>query len=320
MAKYAVALALLLCVSVPVVAMAEEPNDKTWQTYVDSTYQVTFRFPGDWKRDPVYTDRPYFGVERRPNAVRKGFFQLLVMGDENHTPEELCKGLAEHHLKPFGETPTIRQMDLQGQGACLVWPSKDQGGPWDAALVVKYPEPVEIDGERYSFLFLDADKDYILAITRTLRFISPTHPGAPFLISIAPKNESKTGTGEWKAGAPVSVILTMKNTSQRVLHLVIADPAIDCRMTVLNSKNGERLPVSDNFRKSQNGLKEGRASVRNVLKTLKPQETYQEAIEVSGFYDLERPGRYTVQVERDMPAELGKGIVESNTIRVTVTD
>jgi hypothetical protein len=54
------------------------------------------------------------------------------------------------------------------------------------------------------------------------------------------------------------------------------------------------------------------------LKTLKPSETCQDAIEIRFFADRERPGEYSVQVERDLPAELGKGFVESNTITVSV--
>lgn len=320
MTRLRIALISPFCIALPLLASTQASPDETWQTYVDSTYQVTLRFPGDWKRDPIYSDRPYFGAERRLHTVPRGYFQLLVMGDENDTPEQACKGSAEHVVQPFGKNPTVRQMKVQGESACLVWPSEDQGAPWDAEVVIKYPKPVEINGDRYGLLMLDADKDYILAITQTLGFITTAHQNAPFLIEIAPQNAIKPGTAEWKAGAPVSVILTMKNTSQRVLHFALTDPAFDYRMTVLDSKHDERVPVTENFQKMEKELKQGHARTRNVLITLKPQETCQDTIEVSYFYDLERPGQYTVQVERDMPPELGKGIVESNTIRVTVID
>ena len=84
-----------------------------------------------------------------------------------------------------------RPMKVDGQSACLVWPSKDQGAPWDAAVVIKYPQPVEINGERYSILELDADKNYILAIIRTIRFMSSARHNSPFLLEISPQNAKK---------------------------------------------------------------------------------------------------------------------------------
>lgn len=169
---------------------------------------------------------PIFWCRKAATHRRTRFFQLLVMGDESDTPEQTCKGLAEHVLRPFGANPTIRPINVDGQSACLVWPSKDQGAPWDAAVVIKYPQPVEINGERYSILELDADKNYILAIIRTVPFISSTRHKSPFLLEIAPQNAKKPGTATWKADAPLSVILTMKNTSRRVLHVALTNPPL----------------------------------------------------------------------------------------------
>jgi len=110
----------------------------------------------------------------------------------------------------------------------------------------------------------------------------------------------------------------MKNTSQRVLHFALTDPFLDYRMTVLYSKTANPVPATENLLKMRDELRQGHAPTRNVRITLRPQETCQDTIEVSYFYALETPGQYTVQIERDMPQELSKGIVESNTISVTI--
>ena len=191
MTRLVVALVCLFCVATPLLRRARASTAEPWQTYVDDTYQVTFRFPREWKRDPLYDDRPYFGVERPLPTAGRGFFQLLLMGEESDEPKQICKGLAEHVVRPFGENPTTRPMKVDGQSACLVWPSKDQGAPWDAAVVIKYPQPVEINGERYSILELDADKNYILAIIRIIRFISSARHNSPFLLEISPQNAKK---------------------------------------------------------------------------------------------------------------------------------
>jgi hypothetical protein len=82
----------------------------------------------------------------------------------------------------------------------------------------------------------------------------------------------------------------------------------------------DRVPVTENLQETKEEVKSGYASTRNVLITLKPQETCQDAIEIRFLHERERPGEYSLQVEGDLPPELGKGIVESNTIKVTVID
>lgn len=319
MSRRAVALLALFCVVTPLRTPGEVHAEKTWQTYVDSTYQVMLRFPANWKRTPGHSE-PYFGEEARLYTVTRGFFQLNVMEGENPAPEPVCKGAAEHVLKPFGENPTIRRMKVQGQDACLVWPSDNQGAPWGAEVVVKYPKPVEIDGERWGLLELDADKDYILAIIRSLKFLSSTHQNAPFLLQVAPQNAAEPGAATWKVGTPVCVTLTLKNASRRALHFTLSNPALDYRMTVSKSKTAEPVGVTDSFREVQNQRRQGRPPAPNVLVALKPKEIRPETIEISRFYDLTRPGQYTVQIERDLPPELGKGIVESNTLTVTIVN
>ena len=130
--------------------------------------------------------------------------------------------------------------------------------------------------------------------------------------------QKKTGPATWKADAPVSVILTMKNTSRRVLHVALTNPATDYRTTLMH--NTDRVPVTENLQQMKEEVKSGHASTRNVLITLKPQQTCQDAIEIRSLYQRLTPGEYSLQVERDLPPELGKGIVESNTIKVTVID
>ena len=134
-----------------------------WQQYTDKVLQVTFRYPKEWKPSPAYSDRTYFGGP-------DGAVQLSAAGDD--TPQHGCQSAATHHLQPFGSHPRIRSLKIQGQKACLVWPSGEQGANADAELFVEFPQPVEIDGNRYNQLTLYADKNHILEIVKTLRFLS----------------------------------------------------------------------------------------------------------------------------------------------------
>jgi len=255
------------------------------------------RFPGEWKENARYYERPYFGPEPQLNKVTRGFFQLGVSGDESDTPEQECAGRAGHKLKPFGINPTIRQMKVDGQSACLVWPSEDQGAPWDAAVFIRYPDPVEIRGEQYSILELDADKDYILEITQSLRFISSSRHNSPFLLSIAPEKGTELQHAKWKEGTPFSIMLTIQNGTSRVLRMPIANPFVEFRCIRLHS--GERVPVMAHLKNSQN------SPTRNALVTLSPQRPFQVAIEVVTLSDQPGAGEYSLQLERTLPPDLG---------------
>jgi TolB protein len=144
-------------------------STENWQRYTDKVLQVTFRYPKEWKTSPVYSDRTYF--EGPDGSVQ-------LDASEGDTPQQVCRGSATHHLQPYGAHPQIRSMKIQGQKACLVWPSEEQGTNSDAELVIAYPQPIEIEGSGYGLLILYADKNHILQISRTIRFLYSKGQGA----------------------------------------------------------------------------------------------------------------------------------------------
>ena len=75
-------------------------------------------------------------------------------------------------LQPHGSAPAIETLTIQGQEARLIMPSADQRQDLEgrAALLVRYPAPVTIQGESYEYLVLLADRGHIRGIASTLRF------------------------------------------------------------------------------------------------------------------------------------------------------
>ena len=55
-----------------------------------------------------------------------------------------------------------------------------------------------------------------------------------------------------------------------------------------------------------------------LISQIETGKSWKEQIFISAYYDLSRPGTYMIQVERQLPEELGKGTVTSNTITITV--
>jgi hypothetical protein len=140
-----------------------------------------------------------------------------------------------------------------------------------------------------------------------------------FVLQIgASQNATQTGNTVWKVGTPVVVIVTMINNSKRTVHYSLTSPGRDYEMDVRDA-SGNPVPESEQLRQFKQNTKNGQSVTgRNILGTLKPHETAQDTIEVSSFYDLSRPGEYSIQVQRQFP-EVGKGYVKSNRLKLSVT-
>jgi TolB protein len=126
-------------------------------------FQVTLQHPAGWRRVEGYEEK-YGGAD--------GFFQLSAMDGRGWTIEEACKLQAGHHLRPYGSSPQLERRQVQGQEACVIWPSEDQAQDMkgQAALLVRYPQPIQIRGDVYRYFILWADKNHIAEIAKTLQF------------------------------------------------------------------------------------------------------------------------------------------------------
>ena len=141
-----------------------------------------------------------------------------------------------------------------------------------------------------------------------------------FAISIAPSQDAtQPGTRVWNVGARIFVIVTMTNNSNRTLHLSLIDPAFEYRMTVQDDATGQPVPETEQYRNMKKSQKSHFQTSRLILVTLKPHASCADTIDVSQLYDLNRPGEYSIQVERDKPTELGTGGVQSNVMNATIT-
>lgn len=138
-----------------------QPISPLKNTYTNSVYKVQFQYPAHWQR--VNNER-YEGSD--------GFFQIsaVLSGDDI---DSVCHNEAFHQLQPYGSEPRIIKTQMQNQEACFIYPSEDQ--PLEmkrqAALIVRYPTPVQIEGTSYNYFILWADEKHINDITTTLRFL-----------------------------------------------------------------------------------------------------------------------------------------------------
>ncbi len=146
-------------------AFSQSPQNKanTLGTYNNVLYNVTFNYPGSWNQIGGYDYDHYEGDS--------GFFGVSAAGGDV-TLEEVTREAYDHPLLPYGKHPILENLKVDGQSAKLILPSDDQDKSLknQAELVVKYPTPVTINGTKYYYFVLWADKTNIENIIPTIVF------------------------------------------------------------------------------------------------------------------------------------------------------
>jgi TolB protein len=129
--------------------------------YSNSVYKVRFHYPSHWQR---VNDERYEGED--------GFFQITAIASDQQI-EVVCQNEAFHQLNPYGTQPGIQHTQIQNQPACFIYPSQDQPVEMrnQAALIIKYPAPVLIDGTEYNYFILWADQNHIREMSTSLTFL-----------------------------------------------------------------------------------------------------------------------------------------------------
>jgi len=136
----------------------------TWSVYSSKIYKISLKHPSHWKSNSKYSNR-FDGTD--------GFFQISASSGKDLSIDDIVKFDVTHLSKPYGSNPMIKNLKIQGIEARLILPSSDQIEEMtnQAALIIRYPKPVIINDITYSYLVLWADKDHIVEISKTIKFI-----------------------------------------------------------------------------------------------------------------------------------------------------
>lgn len=153
----------------PSVSQKQAPRKpaQSTQRYTSSTYGVTFSYPSNWQ--------PTKNNEGRFSGADGFFYVSGLSSPPPSTLQDVCNDARNHRLKPYGNRPQVQRLQIQGRPACLILPSADQDPALErmAALIVRYPKPIRINGAEGNYFVLNADKGHIRQITNTLRFTMP---------------------------------------------------------------------------------------------------------------------------------------------------
>ncbi len=137
------------------------PVNSLRKTFINTTYKVQFKFPSNWKQ-----------VNEERYEGKDGFFQISAISGASEI-QEICHNEAFHPLIPYGTQPRIQSTQILNQEACFIYPSEDQPAEMreQAALIVKYPKPIQIQGTFYNYFILWADQGHINEISTTIVFL-----------------------------------------------------------------------------------------------------------------------------------------------------
>ena len=82
--------------------------------------------------------------------------------------------------------------------------------------------------------------------------------------------------------------------------------------------DGKPVPETRYWRILQG--KDHEAFTENVLSVaIHPNEEAKDDFVLNKLFDLRKPGKYTLQVAREIPQNLGKGLVKSNVLSLVIT-
>lgn len=132
--------------------------------FVSARYKVSFKYPKGWEKNPRYEDK-YEG--------ETGFFEIGAFEGASENIDETVKQQINEYYKPYGSNPTIRSFVVDGQPARVIYPSEDQLDFYkdrDAGIIIKYPESITIDNQRFDFVDIWVTKEYIPLILSTFKF------------------------------------------------------------------------------------------------------------------------------------------------------
>jgi hypothetical protein len=140
-----------------------------------------------------------------------------------------------------------------------------------------------------------------------------------FAITIVSSNDAfLAGPGLQKTGSPLFLLVTLTNNSTRTVSVPSFDG--DSYTIDVRDEHGKSLPETDGAHRIKAAKAPNARIVRSgVTGELKPREALRRTIDLSQYVDIGHSGKYTIQLTRKLPEELGPGVVKSNTISVTLT-
>jgi hypothetical protein len=155
------------------------------RSYLNPAFKIELRYPDEWVPDSrSFYDACDDGIAeeyRDPRGREYGFFQVSAAGAPLLNLDEVTQTSAGHKLRPYGATPQIVALTVDGRDARLILPDEAAPPPEPIAeLIVPYSSPIVLrspppgePADSYNYLVLNAHKDFIRTIAGTVKLNEP---------------------------------------------------------------------------------------------------------------------------------------------------
>ena len=124
-----------------------------------------------------------------------------------------------------------------------------------------------------------------------------------------------------KTGSAAKLQVTLINHSQSPLSVLTTPGQVNAELwydVQLRDANGTEVPKTK-YKKILEGTEKGHVASSAISQTIPRGGSLKEEISLANLYDLSRPGKYFVHVERVLPASFGTTRIKSNVIDITVS-
>ena len=138
-------------------------EDDNFEKYSNPLLGIEFNYPKNFI--PYLRDHEY--LVGRPSRFTSGkdsyapldgsSYFVIDLGSSGRSIDQHARDEAYHKLQPFGKSPLIKKLKIEGQEARLIIPSDPSNN--ETELIVKLKTPVLVSGNYWPFLMISVHKD-----------------------------------------------------------------------------------------------------------------------------------------------------------------
>lgn len=139
-------------------------EEAAYKDFTSPLYNITFKYPAHWNKNPYYEER-YDGPD--------GFFEVAELESFGRPIDEVVKREIDIPIRPYGTSPNVKVIELDGEPARVIIPSSDQKPVFDReiAILVKNKKPVIENSGVYDYTVIWTDKNHVQEIVDTFKFL-----------------------------------------------------------------------------------------------------------------------------------------------------
>jgi hypothetical protein len=152
------------------IAVNSENPNRIYSSEEFKIYNIYLSYPNKWTRQTADENPSGNSILYSGND---GFLSIGVLSGENIELETAAISEVYKSTQPYGKNPHMYPARIDGVTAIFIIPSGDQDNSMkqQAACIIKYPKPVNINNKQYKYLLIKSTKSKIGVIAKSVKVI-----------------------------------------------------------------------------------------------------------------------------------------------------